>query len=46
MLNYCATQPTDFSPGGNASGNTAQIQSQNQLITAGQFQTYCASLGL
>ena len=45
-LNYCSQAPQNFAPGGNASGNTAQIAAQNQLITAGKFQTYCASLGL
>lgn len=45
-LNYCGSAPQDFAPGGDASGNLLQIQYQNQLITAGTFQTYCASLGL
>lgn len=45
-LNYCAQAPTNFAPGGDAAGNSIQIATQNQLITAGKFQTYCASLGL
>lgn len=46
LVNYCPSAPQDFAPGGTSDGNSALIQSQNQLITAGTFQTYCASLGL
>ena len=46
LINYCSNAPQNFAPGGNASGNSANIALQNQLIMAGKFQTYCSSLGL
>lgn len=46
LINYCPDGPRDFAPAGNAGGNSALIATQNQLITAGTFQTFCSQLGV